>query len=381
MKVLALVGDAYGGRGGIAAVNRDLFAALLGADGGPAVASEVVVAARSMPDAPGDLPDGVRLLDTAGQGGGAYVRAVLAERGVDAVFGGHLHLAPIAAAAAAKARAPWWLLVHGIEAWGPPHWAPTQPKLATTLTLAAARRATAVVAVSELTRGRFTARARLDPARTHVVPNNVEPSAFGPGERRADLVARYGLEGRTVLMTLARLSPGERYKGIDETMAVLPALAATHPDVSYLVCGSGDDRARLEALAQSLGVADRVVFAGFVPEADKADHYRLADAFVMPGRGEGFGLVYLEALACGVPVVASALDASREAVRDGALGAVVDPDDLRSIVDGIRDALARERGVPPGLDHFSRARFGDRWRAVVGELFVRDQGRRSVHYL
>ena len=368
MTVLALVGDAYGGRGGIAAVNRDLFAALLGADGGPAVASEIVVAARSMPDAPGTLPDGVRLLDTVGLGGAAYVRAVLAERGADAIFCGHLHLAPVAALAALRTRAPWWLLVHGIEAWGPPYWARTQSRLATALTLAAARRATAVVAVSELTRARFTARARLDPARTHVVPNNVEPSAFGPGPRRPDLVARYGLEGQTVLMTLARLSPGERYKGIDETMAALPALAETHPDVIYLICGSGDDRARLEALAHTLGVAERVVFAGFVPEADKADHYRLADAFVMPGRGEGFGLVYLEALACGVPVVASCADASGEAVLGGQLGAVVDPDDPSSIVDGIRDALAREKGVPPGLDHFSRARFGERWRAVVSSL-------------
>ena len=98
---------------------------------------------------------------------------------------------------------------------------------------------------------------------------------------------------------------------------MLPALAADVPDVAYLIAGDGDDRARLEKKAAALGVADRVVFAGYVPEEEKADHYRLADAFVMPGRGEGFGIVYLEALACGVPVVASSLDASREAVRDG----------------------------------------------------------------
>jgi glycosyltransferase involved in cell wall biosynthesis len=85
------------------------------------------------------------------------------------------------------------------------------------------------------------------------------------------------------------------------------------------------DRRCLQEKARSLGVHGRVVFAGYVPESEKADHYRLADAYVMPGRGEGFGIVYLEALACGVPVVASEVDGSREAVREGALGILVDP--------------------------------------------------------
>ena len=142
--------------------------------------------------------------------------------------------------------------------------------------------------------------------------------------------------------------------------------------MAYLVCGGGDDRERLEDKARLLGVADRVVFAGYVPEEEKADHYRLADAFVMPGRGEGFGIVYLEALACGVPVVASSADASCEAVLDGELGVVVDPDDPASVVSGIRDALGREEGVPAGLDHFSQRRFAERWRAVVGAVFGED---------
>ena len=113
------------------------------------------------------------------------------------------------------------------------------------------------------------------------------------------------------------------------------------------------------------------MFAGYVPEAEKADHYRLADAFAMPGRGEGFGIVYLEALACGVPVVASSADASQEAVLGGALGSVVDPDDPASVVSGIRDALARPEGVPPGLDHFSQAHFAERWHAVLDRMLDR----------
>ena len=92
------------------------------------------------------------------------------------------------------------------------------------------------------------------------------------------------------------------------------------PNIAYLIVGDGDDRQRLEAKARSRGIDDRVVFAGFIPEAEKADHYRLADAFVMPGRGEGFGFVFLEALACGIPVVGSRLDGSREALAPGGVG-------------------------------------------------------------
>ncbi len=101
---------------------------------------------------------------------------------------------------------------------------------------------------------------------------------------------------------------------------MLPSLAERIPGIAYLIVGDGDDRARLEAKAACLGVADRVVLAGFIPETAKADHYRLADAYVMPGWGEGFGIVYLEAMACGLPVLGSKLDGSREALREGDLG-------------------------------------------------------------
>ena len=106
--------------------------------------------------------------------------------------------------------------------------------------------------------------------------------------------------------------------------------------------------ARLADKARQLGVADQVVFAGFIDDAEKADHFRVADAFVMPGRGEGFGFVFLEALASGIPVVGSVLDGSREALRNGELGALVDPNDARSIEQGIDAALATSRGVPQG---------------------------------
>lgn len=370
MTLLALLTDAYGGHGGIAKVNRDLLSALVQHD----AVNRVVALPRVVPGPVGEVPAAVDFRTEAAGGAADYLRAfgrAVARGGYDGVVCGHLHLAPLAAVAAARARAPWLLIVHGVEAWGPPHWPATQGRFVSAVTRAAVRQADAFVAVSDLTRRRFAAHMGIPAERGTVIPNSVDLSDFGPGPKRPDLLDQYGLRGRTVLMTLARLASGERYKGIDEVMEALPAIAETVPHVSYLICGGGDDRQRLEAKAQALGLADRVVFAGYVPEEEKADHYRLADAFVMPGRGEGFGIVYLEALACGVPVVASSADASQEAVLHGDLGAVVDPDRPASVLEGIRDALGREKGVPDGLDHFSHGRFAERWQDVVDDVFRR----------
>ena len=377
MTLLALLSDAYGADGGIAKVNRDLLAALS--------AHESVDRVRVLSRVPasGDpvLPAGV-VLDAAASGGAAAFVAAVARAvvrgGYDGVICGHLHLVPLAALAAGRAGVPWVLVVHGVEAWGPPHWPATQGRLAQAVTRRALAGVDRVVSVSALTRNRVAARFGVPAERIAVVPNSVDLADYGPGPKRPDLLARYGLEGKTVLMTLARLSPSERYKGVDEVIEALPTLARDVPEIAYLVCGGGDDRQRLEAKAAALGVSDRVTFAGYVPEEEKADHYRLADAFVMPGRGEGFGIVYLEALACGVPAVASSADASREAVRDGMLGVVVDPADQASVVSGIRDALGREKGVPPGLDYFSHRRFVERWHTVVDQVFVRERTRAAV---
>jgi phosphatidyl-myo-inositol dimannoside synthase len=96
-------------------------------------------------------------------------------------------------------------------------------------------------------------------------------------------------------MTLGRLSKHEKYKGVDGILELMPALLKDIPNIAYLIVGDGTDRKRLEEKARSLGVHGHVVFAGYIPESEKAEHYRLADAYVMPGRGEGFGIVYLEA--------------------------------------------------------------------------------------
>ena len=172
-------------------------------------------------------------------------------------------------------------------------------------------------------------------------------------------------------MTLGRLASDERYKGFDEIIEVLPALAQRIPNISYLICGEGPDRSRLEAKADALQVRDRVVFAGFVSEEHKADYYRLSDAYVMPSWGEGFGIAFLEALACGIPALGSTLDGSREALLDGALGCLVDPSDSEDVKNGVLETLKRDKGkVPDGLSHYSYEAFTERAEAIVRDALA-----------
>jgi glycosyltransferase involved in cell wall biosynthesis len=139
-------------------------------------------------------------------------------------------------------------------------------------------------------------------------------------------------------------------------------------DIAYVIAGGGNDVPRLQRKAVQLGVADRVVFTGLLPEHEKADLYNLADVYVMPSRGEGFGFVLLEAMACGVPVIASRLDGGREAVRGGTLGQLVDPSNPAEIRAAIADAIGAGKRIPEGLDYFSFANFEQRTHAIVDSL-------------
>ncbi|MBK5187895.1 MAG: glycosyltransferase family 4 protein [Gemmatimonadaceae bacterium] len=317
-------------------------------------------------------PDVPKSLDfrTASAGGklryfAQAVRAAMAER-FDVVICSHINLLPIASAAAAAQRVPLLLVLYGIEAWERPR------GLAAKLV----KRAHAVVAISEYTKRRFLDWSGVQPSRVHVIPCGVDAERFGVGPKREDLLQKYELRGRTVMLTVARLAGRERAKGIDEVLESLTDIAREIPNISYLVVGDGQDRERLEEKAIKLGVSDRVVFAGFVPEEEKADHYRLADAFVMPGRGEGFGIVYLEALACGLPIVASSLDASAEVVLNSRFGYAVNPDRPAELQQAVIDLLSRVgRAVPRELSTFSLGSFRARWNWLMAELQIGDLAR------
>lgn len=254
---------------------------------------------------------------------------VLLQHRPQRVFCGHIKLAPLVRSLCQLTGTPYTVLTYGKEVWEP--LAPRSQQ--------ALQQADTVWTISRYSRDRACIANHLNPQQFRMVPCAVDGALFTHGPKSAELLTRYGLANARVLMTVARLWSGDIYKGVDVTIRALPAILSAFPDVKYLVIGRGDDQPRLARLAADMGVADQVIFAGFVPTEDLVDHYRLADAYVMPSQ-EGFGIVYLEALACGVPVLAGDADGSADPLQDGRLGWQVPHRDPEAVAAACCEILA-----------------------------------------
>jgi glycosyltransferase involved in cell wall biosynthesis len=217
---------------------------------------------------------------------------------------------------------------------------------------------------------------RVDPEEVSVLPNTIDERQFIPEERSRQLMARYGIAtGDKVILTVGRMAAHEAYKGYDRVIQALPAVnLALNGRVCYVLVGQGDDQPRVKALARECGVENQVIFAGFVPDNQLASHYRLANVFAMPSTGEGFGIAFLEAMACGVPVLAGDKDGSVDALANGELGRLVDPNDVQDIALGLIDLLQQKgRPVwfdPQGLHNAVVERFGhEAFRNQLRKIF------------
>jgi phosphatidylinositol alpha-1,6-mannosyltransferase len=354
--VLMMLTDAYGGYGGIAQYNRDFIAALCAL---PEVAS--VEALPRIAEAPlGDLPAKL-VFPLSGVGGILRLTRAALARGLfgpkpDIVICGHINLLPWCALIAKLRSAKLVMLLFGIDVWQP-----TGRTMIDRLT----GRVDLIISISRVTLERYLAWASPPRRGPALLPNAIHLEDYGEGPKAPDLVALYGLEGRKVLMTFGRIAATEQAKGFDEIIEILPRLRMRDTSIVYMVAGTGDDVTRLKAKAAALGVADHVIFTGMVPEERKAEHYRLADVYAMPSRGEGFGFVIIEALACGIPAIASRTDGGLEAIRDGLLGIAVDPAKPDEIEAAIFAALAMPKVVPRGLDYFAFSNFVARLRDML----------------
>ncbi len=221
---------------------------------------------------------------------------------------------------------PYWVVAHGIDVWGL-----TNPAL-----IRALRDANLILSVSSYTRNRLLAEQRLDRDKVIILPNTMDSARFNIGPRPAHLLRRYGMASDArVILTVSRLNGEEKYKGYDTILSALPTIRKAIPDVHYLIVGKGDDRPRIERIISELGLESCVTLAGYVPDEELCDHYNLCDVFAMPSKGEGFGIVFLEAMACGKPVLAGNKDGSVDALGGGELGVLVDPDDVDEIASAL----------------------------------------------
>jgi len=341
LSCLALVIDALGGTGGIAQYNRDFFAVLAA----PPIFATMTVLPRN-PGASIGIPE--RMIQAHPRRGrllyavGALAAAI--KQRPDVVFCGHFHLAPLAAAIARLTHARLIVQTHGIEVWPAP----------SRLRRLAVELADLVLSVSRHTRAAVLAWADIPPERVIVVPNTIA-DRFKPGNRSA-LRAAWSLAGKRILLTVARLDARERYKGHDRVISALPELLARGHDIAYVVIGEGEDRFRLIEIARRLGIADRVRFVGFASPEILVQSYRTADLLVMPSTGEGFGLAFIEAMACGTPALGLAVGGARDALGEGELGIMLShEDDLAAAIDRLLVEVPQNREA---LASATRARFG-----------------------
>jgi len=301
------------------------------------------------------------------------------------ILTGHVNLAPLGWALARLARAPMATFAYGIDAWAP---------LSRTRRLALQRSAR-VIAISRYTADRAVQANALDPARLRVLHNCLDPQfersqashrpgyapEFPPVAPSSSEFSRVPpdrpAEGHGLsLLTVARMSLAEQYKGHDMVLHAMPELLRRFPGLRYDIIGDGDARPGLQALAQQLGVAQAVHFHGVVPEAALRDHYARASLFIMPSRAEGFGFVFLEAMTYGLPVIGGNVDATPEVVVHGETGLLVDPTSPAQIADAVtalldnadlrhRMSLAAQRRVK---EHFSFPQFRRQFLSILGEL-------------
>ena len=265
----------------------------------------------------------------------------------DLIICSHLALGPIGRLLAILGRRPYWVFVYGIEAWGElPGWKG-----------GALRRADRVIAISAFSREQVVQRHKIDEERISILPCTLDETLLRVEPAADGACARISKEKRLVL-TVARMAAAERYKGHDEVLRALPMVVSRIPNLTYAIVGEGDDRPRLEGLTQELGLTQNVVFTGEVTDSELAALYHRSEVFLMPARtvidkhnpkGEGFGIVYLEAMAFGKPVIGPNYGAPMEIIRHGQHGLLVDPNDPAAISVALLDLLghpdkAREMG-------------------------------------
>lgn len=244
------------------------------------------------------------------------------------------------------------LLAHGIEVWQPlPAWK--------VVMLQALDK---VLAVSGYTRDKMKELYRLPEEALQVLNNCLDPLLPIPETARsARLLEKYGIKtGDKVLLTLTRLSYRDWYKGYDDVLMAVKALKKTHPGLRYMLIGTceGPEKRRLDRLIRQQGLEESVIFTGYVPDEALAEHFSVADIYIMPSRKEGFGIVFIEALYYGLPVIAGNVDGSADALAGGELGALVNPDDPGEIRATLQQFLRRGAGEQLPSAAEVQARFG-----------------------
>ncbi len=247
----------------------------------------------------------------------------------DVIICGHINFSPVCLFMKRVFDFEYAVIIHGIEAWN----------INSKIKKIALENSKKVIVVSNYTAEAVVSGVPAVKDKLFLLPNSVDGGKIFIKEKPGFLVEKYGLAGKKIIFTLCRLSSSEKYKGYDRVIEALPLIKREISEIKYILAGEGDDKERIEKLISDLNLKETVILAGHIDEQAKIDYYNLCDVFAMPSKGEGFGIVFLEALACGKPVVAGGEDGSRDALLGGDLGIMVNPDNVKEVAEAITGIL------------------------------------------
>lgn len=263
------------------------------------------------------------------------LKTLLSRKRPDVVIISHINLAIIGLLVKfIKPKCKVWLIAHGIEVWRP----------LSALKKTFLNRCDKIICVSNFTKGQMISRHNVNESVCEVLNNAVDPFMQLPDTfvKPPELLKRYRLTEETpVIFTLTRLASTEQYKGHDQVIKILSRLKLRFPEIRYVLAGQYDhkEEIRIQRLISGAKVDEEVILTGFIDEEEIAGHFLLADLFVLPSKKEGFGIVFIEALACGLPVVCGNADGSIDAIRNGRMGTAVNADDLEELENAISNYL------------------------------------------
>jgi phosphatidyl-myo-inositol dimannoside synthase len=368
MKVLFLYIDAFSRVGGIQQFNKNFLTAISES----AEAGRDIINSYALHDAVKDFKGLEKV--KKGTAGGSRLKFLLASywlaAGSDVIIVGHINLLfPLVLLLKYFLKKRIILIAHGIEMWKP---LPFYKK-------ACLAKLDLIIAVSSFTKSKIMEIHSVPENKIAVLPNTIDPSfpLKELGLKPEAILKRHAIPAESkVLLTICRISEGEQYKGYDKVITCLKDLIADFPNIHYIIAGKYDEREkkRIENIVSENALNERVHFTGYVSNDELSDYYRACDIFIMPSKKEGFGIVFLEALVNGKPVIAGNKDGSVDALLQGELGILVDPDKEEEIGNAIKNVLNKR--VDPRffdqeflrakcLEHFSFEHFISRVQRLI----------------
>ncbi len=264
--------------------------------------------------------------------------SVLQARKYDKIVIGHINMGIVAFLIKLLYPAKKLIIItHGIEVWG---------KLSG-FRKRALELSDVIITVSNFTKKQLVEIQKVDADRIRVFPNTIDPYFEIPNSfhKNSDLRKRYDLGMDSfVLFTLARISSSEKYKGYDIVLECLPVLLKDFPGMKYILGGKYDvtEGNRINNIIRKYSLENNVKLLGYIDENELIEHYKMSDMFIMPSKKEGFGIVFIEAIVSGLPVIAGNHDGSTDALANGELGTLVNPESKDEIISAIRQNVLKE---------------------------------------